>query len=61
MTMEERIKHIRDTLILRYDDANLVHEVRGLLSIFNDSVYQQKIRDAINWAEIYVDREKREA
>jgi hypothetical protein len=45
MTMEQ-IKHIMDTLIVRHD-ADLVHEVRGLLDIFDDAVYREKIRSAI--------------
>jgi hypothetical protein len=60
MTMEERIKHLISTLITR-DADDLVHEVRGLLNIFDDGRYQETIRDAIGWAEIYIDPQKAEA
>ena len=57
----ERIEQIRDALIVR-DDDDLVPELielRELAHVFHDGVYQQKIRDAIGWAEIYVDPERR--
>ena len=60
MTIEERIKHLMDGLIAR-EDAELVHEVHGLLDIFDDGNYREKIRDAVRWAEIYLDPQKAEA
>jgi hypothetical protein len=59
MTMEERIKHLMGKLIAR-DDAELVHEVHGLLDVFDDGGYREKIRDAVRWAEIYLDPHKAE-
>lgn len=53
MTMEERIRHLMSELTVR-DDAELVHEVRGFVNVFDDSSYDEKIRDAVGWAEIYV-------
>jgi hypothetical protein len=55
MTMDERITRIRDGLLARDGDFDLVDEVRGLLDIFDDAIYRQKIRDAILWAEVYTD------
>ncbi|HSQ20649.1 MAG TPA: hypothetical protein VLR92_09770 [Blastocatellia bacterium] len=43
------------------DDAELVYDVRGLVNSFDDNSYQEKIRDAVGWAEIYVDPQKAEA
>ena len=60
MTMEERIKHLMDKLIA-CDDAELLHEMHGLLDIFDDGNYREKIRDAVRWAEIYLDPPKAEA
>ena len=60
MTMEERIKHLMDKLIA-CDDAELLHEMHGLLDIFDDGSYREKIRDAVRWAEIYLDPQKAEA
>jgi hypothetical protein len=60
MTMEERIKHLMDKLIA-CDDAELLHEMQGLLDIFDDGSYREKIRDAVRWAEIYLDRQEAEA
>jgi hypothetical protein len=42
-------------------DAELVHDVRGLANIFDDNSYEEKIREAVGWAEIYVDPQKAEA
>ena len=53
--MEARIKRIMESVIARDDDADLVHEVRGLHDVFDDAVYQQKIRDAMTWAAIFID------
>lgn len=61
MNIEERILQIRDSLITRENDADLPHEIRGLLNIIDDPIYQQKIRDALNWAEIYIDPKQRAA
>jgi hypothetical protein len=47
-------------LVVR-DDAELVPEVCGLLNIFDDGNYREKIRDAVRWVEIYVDPQKAEA
>ena len=60
MTMEERIKHLTDKLIA-CDDAELLHEMHGLLDIFDDGNYREKIRDALRWAEIYLDPQKADA
>jgi hypothetical protein len=60
MTVEERIRHVMSKLIVR-DDAELVQEVRGFVNIFDDSNYDEKIRNAVGWAEIYVDPQKAEA
>lgn len=60
MTVEERIRYLMSKLIAR-DDAALVHKVRGLANIFDDGNYEEKIRDAMGWAEIYVDPQKSEA
>ena len=61
MTMDERITRIRDGLIACDGDFDLVHEVRGLLDIFDDAIYRQKIRDAISWAEVYTDPQQTSA
>lgn len=53
MTTEERIRYLMTTLVVR-NDAELVTEVYGLLNIFDDSNYREKIRDAVMWVEIYV-------
>jgi hypothetical protein len=47
-------------LVVR-DDAELVPEVCGLLNIFDDGNYREKIRDAVRWVEIYVDPQRAEA
>jgi len=60
MTVEERIRYLMSKLIVR-DDAELLHDVRGLVNIFDDNSYQEKIRDAAGWAEIYGDPQKAEA
>lgn len=60
MTVEERIRHLMSKLIVR-EDAELVHEVRGLVNVFDDGSYVETIRDAVGWAEIYVDPQKAEA
>jgi hypothetical protein len=60
MTTEERIRYLLSRLVVR-DDAELVPEVRGLLSIFDDGNYREKIRDAVRWVEIYVDPQRAEA
>ena len=60
MTMEERIKHLTGELMAR-DDAELMHRMHGLLNIFDDGNYREQIRDAIRWAEIYLDPQKAEA
>ena len=60
MTVEERIRYLMSKLSVR-DDAELVYDVRGLVNSFDDNSYQEKIRDAVGWAEIYVDPQKAEA
>jgi hypothetical protein len=40
MTMEERIKHLTDTLIA-CDDTELLHEMNALLDIFDDGNYRE--------------------
>ncbi|WP_291869928.1 hypothetical protein [Bradyrhizobium sp.] len=47
-------------LVVR-DDAELVSEVYGLLNIFEDGSYRERIRDAVRWVDIYVDPQKAEA
>ena len=59
MTVEERIRYLMSKLTVR-DDAELVHDVRGLVKSFDDNSYQEKLRDAVGWAEIYVDPQKAE-
>jgi hypothetical protein len=61
MTIDERITRIRDELITCDRDFDLVDEVRGLLDIFDDAIYRQKIRDAISWAEVYTDPQQTSA
>jgi hypothetical protein len=53
MTLEQRIKNLMGSLIVR-DDADLVHEIRGFLDILDDVAYREKIRSAIRWAEMYI-------
>jgi hypothetical protein len=53
MTLEQRIKNLAGSLIVR-DDADLVHEIRGFHDILDDVAYREKIRSAIRWAEIYI-------
>lgn len=60
MTIEERIRYLMSRLIVR-DDAELVPELYGLLNIFDDGNYREKILDAARWVEIYVDPQKAEA
>ena len=61
MTIEEQIRYLTSRLASRGGGAELVPEVYGLLNIFDDGNYQEKIRDAARWVEIYVDPQKAEA
>ena len=60
MTIEEQIRYLSSRLVAR-SDAELVPEVYGLLNIFDDGNYRERMGDALRWVEIYVDPQKAEA
>lgn len=60
MTIEEQIRYLTSRLVAR-SDAELVPEMCGLLNIFDDGNYRERMSDALRWVEIYVDPQKAEA
>ncbi|MDO9564135.1 MAG: hypothetical protein Q7J60_21160 [Bradyrhizobium sp.] len=60
MTIEEQIRYLTSRLVAR-SDAELVPEVCGLLNVFDDGTYRERMSDAVKWVEIYVDPQKAEA
>lgn len=59
VTIEEQIRYLTSRLVAR-SDAELVPEVCGLLNIFDDGNYRERMSDAVRWVEIYVDPKKAE-
>ena len=60
MTIEEQIRYLTSRLVA-HSDAEIVPEVCGLLNIFDDGNYRERISDAVRWVEIYVDPQRAEA
>lgn len=60
MTIEEQIRYLTSRLVAR-SDAEMVPEVYGLLNVFDDGNYRERISDAVRWVEIYVDPLKAQA
>jgi hypothetical protein len=60
MTIEEQIRYLTSRLVAR-NDAELARELYGLMNVFDDGNYREKIHDAVRWVEIYIDPQKAEA
>jgi hypothetical protein len=55
MTLDERLKAIRTSLVARDDDPDLPHEIRGLFNLVDYGCWREKILSALALAEIYID------
>jgi hypothetical protein len=58
MTVDDRIKGVMKSLIWRFDDPDLPHEIRGLLNLIDAATYRGHIGLAIEYAEIYINPKK---
>jgi hypothetical protein len=59
MTIQERLKHVAEQFRIGIiSSEELVPELRGFFDIFDDPYYREKVRNAMEWAEIYSDPQK---